>query len=405
MSSTAHPARVSQVDPRAGYLTLKPEIDAAIARVLESGRYLFGLESAALERDFAAWLGVNHAVGCGNGTDALALALRALGAGPGTAVATVSHTAVATVAAIEMAGAAPILLDIDPSDYTMDPEELVEVLQYPSAGLPPIRAVIPVHLYGQPAALDRITPLCEAFGVALLEDCAQAHGAALNERKIGTFGQAAAFSFYPTKNLAALGDAGMVVTSDPRLAARMGALRQYGWQSRRVAVEAGINSRLDEIQAAIVRVRLPYLERQNARRRIIAAAYDAALSGSSIAPPRRRAKTSHVFHQYVVRTEDRAGLQEHLDAEGIETSIHYPVPVHLQPAYAARVVLGPARCRVTERVRDEILSLPLYPELTDAEVLRVCNALRRYTRPRVEAVKLLQRSIDTRPSDSNAVAG
>ena len=203
---------VPQANPGAGYRALQGEIDAAVARVLQSGWYILGQEVRAFEAEFAAWLGTTTAVGCGNGTDALALALRALGIGPGTSVVTVSHTAVATVAAIEMVGATPVLIDIEPDYYTMDPGELAEVLARPPAGVPPIRAVIPVHLYGQPAALEPIIAACRRHGVAMVEDCAQAHGASISGRKVGTFAEVATFSFYPTKNLGALGDGGMLAT-------------------------------------------------------------------------------------------------------------------------------------------------------------------------------------------------
>jgi dTDP-4-amino-4,6-dideoxygalactose transaminase len=376
----APPVTIPQADPGAGYRAQRAEIDAAVARALESGWYILGREGEAFEREFAAWLGTARAVGCANGTDALALILRGLGIGEGCAVATVSHTAVATVAAVEMAGAVPLLLDIEPDTYTMDPEELAAVLDDPPPGLPPIRAAIVVHLYGQAADLGPMLEACARAGVALVEDCAQAHGATLQGQRLGTFGQAAAFSLYPTKNLGALGDGGVLATDDFELADRVAALRQYGWRERYVSELVGVNSRLDELQAAILRARLPRLDSGNARRRAIAAAYDAALGAGRgrIAPPARREGAEHVFHQYVLRVApDRTGVQARLRAEGIGTGIHYPVPVHLQGAYRGRVALGPAGCAETERAAREVLSLPMYPELTDAQVERVCAALRR----------------------------
>jgi dTDP-4-amino-4,6-dideoxygalactose transaminase len=369
------PIDVPQANPGAGYRALRAEIDAAVARALGSGWYILGAEGRAFEAEFAAWLGTAHAVGCGNGTDALTLALRALGIGAGSAVATVSHTAVATVAAIEMAGAVPVLIDIDPAHFTMDPGELEEVLARPPAGLPPIRAVIPVHLYGQAADLAAILPLCARHGVALVEDCAQAHGATLGGRKLGTLGEVACFSFYPTKNLGALGDGGIIATGDAALAERLAALRQYGWRRHYISDEVGMNSRLDELQAAVLRTRLPHLDACNARRGSIAGRYDAALADAAIAPPARRPGAGHVFHQYVVRVPERDAVQAALRARGIGTGVHYPVPVHLQPAYRGRVVLGPAGCRATERAAAEVLSLPMYPELSDAQVARVCDAI------------------------------
>ncbi|MCW3476789.1 DegT/DnrJ/EryC1/StrS family aminotransferase [Limobrevibacterium gyesilva] len=368
---------IPQANPGAGYRALQAEIDAAVARALASGWYILGGEGRAFEGEYAAWLGTARAVGCANGTDALALALRALGIGPGSAVATVSHTAVATVAAIEMVGATPVLIDIDPAHYTMDPVELAAVLDRPPAGLPPIRAVIPVHLYGQAADLAPIMAACTAHGVAVIEDCSQAHGATLDGRKLGTFTEISCFSLYPTKNLGALGDGGVVATHDDALATRVAALRQYGWHTHYISDEVGVNSRLDEIQAAVLRVKLAHLDAQNARRQAIAAAYDYALMGGALKPPARRAGAAHVFHQYVLRAADRTGLQARLRAEGIGTGIHYPMPVHLQPAYRGRVAMGPARCAQTERASAEVLSLPMFPELTDEQVAQVCAALRR----------------------------
>ena len=367
---------VPQANPGAGYRALKADIDAAVARVLESGWYILGQEGRAFEAEFAAWLGTTAAVACGNGTDALALALRSLDVGPAASVVTVSHTAVATVAAIEMVGATPLLIDIEPDHYTMDPAELAAVLEHPPAGLPPIRAVIPVHLYGQPAALEPIIAACARHGVPVIEDCAQAHGATLAGRRLGTFTEVATFSFYPTKNLGALGDGGMLATQDSERAARIAALRQYGWRTHYISDEVGVNSRLDEIQAAILRVKLRHLDAQNARRQAIAAAYDQALAGTALAPPARRAGAGHVFHLYVLRTPERTALQAQLRAAGIGTGIHYPSPVHLQPAYRGRVALGPSGCQVTESTAQQVLSLPMFPEMTDAQVAHVCETLR-----------------------------
>ncbi len=374
---SAPPIIVPQANPGAGYRALQSEIDAAVARALQSGWYILGQEVRAFEAEFAAWLGATAAIGCGNGTDALALALRALGVGPGMSVVTVSHTAVATVAAIEMVGASPLLIDIEPDYYTMDPAELADVLDHPPAGAPPIRAVIPVHLYGQPAALEPIVAACARHAIPVIEDCAQAHGATIGGRKVGNFTQAATFSFYPTKNLGALGDGGMVVARDAALGADIAALRQYGWRTHYISDAIGVNSRLDELQAAILRVKLQHLDAQNARRVAIAAAYDDALRNSALAPPARRAGAGHVFHLYVLRTPDRAAVQARLRAEGIGTGVHYPSPVHLQPAYRSRVALGPAGCRATEIAAGQVLSLPMYPELDDGQVAKVCGVLRR----------------------------
>ncbi|WP_137178713.1 DegT/DnrJ/EryC1/StrS aminotransferase family protein [Roseomonas sp. AR75] len=367
---------VPQADPGAGYRAQRAEIDAAVARALASGWYILGKEGEAFEREYAAWQGAARAIGCANGTDALTLAMRGLGIGPGATVVTVSHTAVATVAAIEMVGATPLLVDIDPDTYTMDPDELVAVLDDPPPGLPPIRAIIPVHLYGQACDLAPMLKAAAAHGVAVIEDCSQAHGATLGGKKVGNLGHVACYSLYPTKNLGALGDAGVLTTDDAALADRIGAIRQYGWKERYISSDVGVNSRLDELQAAILRVKLTALDAGIARRQAIAAAYDAALADSSMAPPARRADAGHVFHQYVLRTPDRASVMARLRAEGIATAIHYPQPVHLQPAYAGRTPLGPAGCAETARAAGEVMSLPMFPELTDAQVGKVCSALR-----------------------------
>lgn len=363
---------VPQANPGAGYQAHKQEIDAAISRALDSGWYILGQEGRAFETEFAAWLGAGTVVGCGNGTDAIALALRGLGIGAGSTVVTVSHTAVATVAAIESTGATPLLIDIEPDHYTMDPAELTEVLAHPPAGSPPIRAVVPVHLYGQTADVGVIDTLCRRHGIALIEDCAQSHGARRSGKMAGTFGDAATFSFYPTKNLGALGDGGAVVARDPEVAARIAALRQYGWKRHYISDEVGMNSRLDELQAAILRVKLSHLDAANARRRDIAKQYDAVLGPRA---PRRRRGSEHVYHLYVVRVTDRDQVQAKLRGRGIGSGIHYPLPVHLQPAYAGRVALGPSRCLESERAASEVLSLPLYPELTDEQVAAVCAAI------------------------------
>ena len=368
---------VPQADPGAGYRAQKAEIDAAVARALASGWYILGKEGEAFEREYAAWQGAARAVGCANGTDALALAMRGLGIGPGATVVTVSHTAVATVAAIEMVGATPLLLDIDPDTYTMDPDELASVLADPPPGLPPIRAVIPVHLYGQACDLAPMLEAAAAHGVAVIEDCSQAHGATYGGRKVGNHGRVACYSLYPTKNLGALGDGGVLTTDDAALADEIGAIRQYGWKERYISAGVGVNSRLDELQAAILRVKLTALDAGIARRQAIAAAYDAALAGTPFSPPARRGDGLHVFHQYVVRVPDRAAVMARLRAEGIATAIHYPQPVHLQPAYRGRVALGPAGCAETARAAGEVMSLPMFPELTDGQVEQVCEALRR----------------------------
>jgi dTDP-4-amino-4,6-dideoxygalactose transaminase len=364
---------IPQTDPKAAYLAQRPAIDAAIARVLERGRYILGDEVASFEREFAAYVGARHGVGAASGTDALVLALKAIEVGPADYVATVSHTAVATVAAIELAGARPLLVDIDPASGTMDPAALARALASPPGR---VAAILPVHLYGQPADLDAILPLARRHGARLIEDCAQSHGARIGAARTGAIGDLAAFSFYPTKNLGALGDGGLVATSDEALAGRLRALREYGWRARYVSDLAGMNSRLDELQAAVLRVKLAALDADNRRRAALAAAYDRGLAGLALELPRRRAGADHVFHQYVVRSPRRDALRQALAARGIGTNIHYPVPVHLQPAYRGRVAIGPSGLGESERAAREVLSLPLYPQLAEAALAEIVAALR-----------------------------
>ena len=365
---------IAQTDPKSAYLAQQKEIDAAIARVLAGGRYILGEEVAAFEQSFAAYIGVPHGIGVASGTDALVLALKAAGIAPGDYVATVAHTAVATVAAIELAGARPLLVDIEPLTGTMDPGSLSRALASPPGR---VAAILPVHLYGQAADLEAILPLARRHRARVIEDCAQCHGALLGAARLGSFGDLAAFSFYPTKNLGALGDGGMVVTRDAVLAERLKALREYGWRQRYVSDLAGMNSRLDELQAAVLRVKLAALDADNQRRAAIAALYDRGLAGLSLTLPARRAGAGHVFHQYVLRSPRRDALRDALAASGIATNIHYPVPVHLQPAYRGRVAIGPTGLGESERAAREVLSLPLYPQLDDAAVGEVVAALKR----------------------------
>ena len=371
---TARP--IPQTDPRAGYFERQAEIDAAIARVLASGQYILGPEVEAFEAGFAAWLGIGDAVGTGSGTDAIELALRACGIGSGDLVFTVSHTAVATVAAIERAGAVPVLVDIERGGFTMDPAALEAALRDKPPGRP--AAILPVHLYGAPADLSPILELARRHGMRVIEDCAQSHGAAYRGRPTGSLGDIACFSFYPTKNLGALGDAGMTATDDPELAVALRELREYGWRERYVSARTGINTRLDPLQAAILAVRLPHLDDDNARRQRIAARYDTGLAGLPLALPWRRAGCSHVFHQYVIRSAERDRLREHLRAAQIGSGIHYPVPVHLQPAYEGRLGEFPAGLPETTRAMREILSLPIYPQLAEAAADRVIAEIRRF---------------------------
>src|SRR5262245_13428500 len=342
---------VPVADPKRSYLAHKQAIDRAIAKVLDEGHYILGNEVAAFEASFAAFVGVRFAIGVASGTDALALALQAHGIQRGDGIVTVSHTAVATVAAVEMVGAMPVLADIEPAFYTLDPVSLERALAGHASGgngtRPPIKAAIVVHLYGQPAAMSEIAAICARRGVLLIEDCAQAHGAGLVDRGVGSWGTAA-FSFYPTKNLGALGDGGAVTTNDPAIANKVRMLREYGWRQRYVSEIPGANSRLDELQAAILLAKLPWLANDNRRRQKIAQVYDDGLGGSVVRPARRPG-ANHIFHQYVVRVAERQAFQQLLRCRGIGTSVHYPVPIHLQPAYCDRIWLVDGALPVTER--------------------------------------------------------
>jgi len=304
--------------------------------------------------------------------------LRACGIGSGDLVFSVSHTAVATIAAIERAGATPVLVDVEPGTYTMAPRELLRVLRAPPIGRP--AAVLPVHIYGQPADLLSLAEIAQQFGLRLIEDCAQSHGALYRGKPAGSFGDIGCFSFYPTKNLGALGDGGMVVTNDPALAAALREIREYGWRERYVSASAGINSRLDPIQAAVLGVKLGSLMAGNARRQAVAERYDAGLAGLPLALPTRRSRATHAFHQYVIRLAERDRLREALRAAGIGSGIHYPVPVHQQPAYKGRLAHGPSGLGVTERAAPQILSLPIYPQLSDEAVDRVIAEIRDFFR-------------------------
>lgn len=351
---------------RAQYLALQPEMDAAAARVLDSGWYILGQEVAAFETEFAAYCGTAGCVGVNSGTDALHLALRACDIGPGDEVITVAHTAVATVAAIRMTGATPVLVDIDPDTFTMNPAAAA------AAVTPRTKAIVPVHLYGQTAAMEEILDLAYSKNLRVIEDCAQAHGATYAGKRAGSMGDLGCFSFYPTKNLGALGDGGAVVGTDPELLAKVRLLREYGWTpaDRYVSQIEGVNSRLDELQAAFLRVKLARLDAWNARRQAIAARYATGL-GTAVRVPTVGPAREHVYHLYVVRTPHRDRLRAALQARGIGTGIHYPVPVHRQPAYQHMPVSLP----VTEAAAAEILSLPMHPFLTDADVDAVIAAV------------------------------
>jgi dTDP-4-amino-4,6-dideoxygalactose transaminase len=361
---------VPMIDLKAAYHAQAAEIDAAVKRVLESGWYILGKELAGFENAFSTWCGVPHTVGVGNGTDAIIVALRGLGVGDSDIVFTVSHTAVATVAAVELSGATPILVDIDPQTYTIEPHKLEDAIKSAKAAGGRPKAVIGVHLYGHPCDVTAIKDICRRHDLFFLEDCAQAHGAMVDGRRVGGFGDIASFSFYPTKNLGAFGDGGAVVAHDAALAARCGAIRQYGWLERYLSDMQGMNSRLDEIHAAMLAVRLTRLDIEIAARRSIAAVYDGALHGL-IETPVVRPGVAHAYHLYVVRSIQRDALAQALKAGGIGTGVHYPVPVHLQKAYEGRIAVARSGMAETEQAAREVLSLPMHAFLSEEDVAHV----------------------------------
>jgi dTDP-4-amino-4,6-dideoxygalactose transaminase len=365
---------MSWASPAAQYRAHKNAIEAAITRVLDSGAYVLGSEVESFERAFADYCGVAHGVGTGSGTDALIIALRSLDVGPADEVITVSHTAVATVAAIIATGATPVLVDVDAASYTIDPAQVEEAVG------PRTKAIVAVHLYGLPADLNAIAAIAKRHRLRLVEDCAQSAGACYRDQRAGSFGDVACFSFYPTKNLGAIGDGGMVLTRDAALASRARRLHQYGWNEARETEDIGVNSRLDSLQAAILGAKLPHLEADNGRRAAIAARYAGGLSGLPLVLPATREECTHVYHLYVIACDERNALIEHLASHGIGCGIHYPVPVHLQKGYAERVRVSERGLPVTERLVRRIVSLPIYPELGDTEVDKVNTAIRGFYR-------------------------
>ena len=350
---------------------LRDELLAATERVLDSGMFIMGPELLAFEAEFAAQCGSSHAVGVGNGLDALALALQAMGIGPGDEVITPGHTFIATWLAISACGATPVAADVDPSTYTLDPDSLARVIT------PRSRAVIAVHLYGHPADMDAIDALATQHGLKVLEDAAQAHGALYKGRPCGSLGDAAAFSFYPTKNLGAVGDGGAVTTSDAEIARLVRRRRNYGSEKKYIFDEQGGNSRLDELQAALLRVKLPHLATANDVRRTIAARYLDALSGLNLVLPHAAQWADPAWHLFVVRVRDRARFIAHLAAKGVGTQIHYPRLPHHQGAYG-HMPIPPQALPASVAIASEVVSLPLWPEMTEDMISHVIDAVRSY---------------------------
>jgi len=360
------------VDLKAQYATIRDDVRAAIDGVLESTQFILGDAVSEFERDFAAYLGVGHAIGVGSGLDALSLALRALGIGPGDDVIVPANTFIATALGVTATGATPTLVDCREDTYEIDPE-LIE-----SAITPRTKAIMPVHLYGQSADMDRILEIAAAHGLDVVEDAAQAHGTRFRGKLCGTMGRVGCFSFYPGKNLGAYGDGGMVVTDDDQIAERLRRLRNYGQSAKYVHVERGTNSRLDTIQAAVLGVKLRRLDGWNASRAANAARYMERLAGGGLILPVLDERSTHVYHLFVVRTPHRAELQRHLLDRGVQSLIHYPIPIHFQEAYRD-LGRGPGAFPVTERLANEILSLPMFPELTEEQIDRVSDAIAEFT--------------------------
>jgi dTDP-4-amino-4,6-dideoxygalactose transaminase len=360
--------KVPYLDLKAQYRSIKPEIDAAIARVLESCLFVLGPEVAAFEQDFAAYSGTSECIALNSGTSALHLALLAGGVGPGDEVITVPFTFVASVAAVVYAGAKPVLVDIDPRSFTMDPASIEAVLT------PRTKAIMPVHLYGQPADMDPIMEVARRHNLVVIEDAAQAHGAKYKGRPVGSIGNMACFSFYPGKNLGAYGEGGAVTTSNTEYARAVRMLRDWGQDRKYHHVLRGYNYRMEGFQGAILRVKLRHLDSWTEARRAIVNKYNQLLADSGMELPTQMPWARHVYHAYTVRTKERGVVQAALEKEGIQTGIHYPVPVHLQPAYAD---LGYARGAFphSEKAADEVLSLPLFPEMTDDQIRSVSHAL------------------------------
>jgi dTDP-4-amino-4,6-dideoxygalactose transaminase len=357
---------------RRQYQNTKAEIDEAISRVIESGSFMGGAEVQSFETEFAAYCGKTFGIVLGSGSGALNLTLRALGVGLGDEVITVSFTLSATLDAIVDLGAIPVLVDVDPDTYTLDPRLLEEAIT------PRTKLVLPVHIYGHPAEMDPICEIASRHSLPVVADACEAHGTLYKGRQVSSLADASCFSFYPTKNLNAFGDGGGVVTDDAGLASRLRMLRSHGWDRRFHSAVSSLNSRMDEIQAAVLRTHLPHLDSWNGRRREIAARYDAALSSSRVRPASHARWASPSYYLYVVATPARDKLRKAFDDANIATDVHWPEPPHLQPAFAP-LGYGPGSLPITERLCDEVLTIPMFPELTDGEVERVCQVLRQST--------------------------
>ena len=354
-------------NPSEQFKSHQSEIEDVVISVMRGNSYVLGEQVKILERKFAEYIGVSSVIGVASGTDAIEIALRALNIGFGDEVITVSHTAVATIAAIEATGASAVLVDVDPKFYTLNPNQLQESLTNKT------KAIIAVHLYGQAADLDPIITFCNLNKIYLIEDASQAHGAKYNNKRLGSIGDIGCFSCYPTKNLGAIGDAGLVTTNNEELASRIRRIREYGWENR-VSMEPGRNSRLDELQAAILLIKLKYLDEDNQKRRDVAEFYFNKLSQYPILLPSIRGNGESVFHLFVIQVDDRNSLLSYLKQGGIIAGVHYSLPVHMHPAYKDRVIKSKDMI-VTENIVNKIISLPIYPELSKSDAKKIVNRI------------------------------
>ncbi|HTS35729.1 MAG TPA: DegT/DnrJ/EryC1/StrS family aminotransferase [Candidatus Solibacter sp.] len=363
--------KIPLLDLKAQYRSIKPEIDAAIARVLDSCQFVLGSEVGAFEQEFAAYCGTSECIALNSGTSALHLALLAAGIGPGDEVITVPFTFVASVAAVLYVGARPVLVDIDPHSFTMDPNAVEAAIT------PRTKAILPVHLYGQSADMDPIMEIARRHGLIVIEDAAQAHGAKYKGRPVGSIGDIGCFSFYPGKNLGAYGEGGAVTTNNPEYGRTVRMLRDWGQDRKYHHLLRGYNYRMEGFQGAILRVKLRHLEEWTAARRMVVGKYNELLADSGVETPREMPWARHVYHLYTVRSGCRDALQQSLAAEGVQTGVHYAVPAHLQPAYSD-LGYGKGSLPESEKAAAEVLSLPLYPELSDAQIEAVTRAVQEF---------------------------
>ena len=361
---------INCANPKAQYSSYKDEIDLAIKRVLDSGWYILGKEVESFEIEFANYNKSNYSIGVGSGTEALHLSLRALNIKSGDEVITTAHTAVATASAIVLSGAKPIFVDIEKHNFNIDPNLIEDAITENT------KAIMPVHIYGHPCDMEPIMGIAKKHGLKVIEDCAQAHGATISGKRVGTFGDLGCYSFYPTKNLGAIGDGGAIVTDDRKLAKKVKLLREYGWEQRYISTKNGWNSRLDEVQAAIHRIKLNHLDDDNNKRIERANKYILNLKDSPIDLPISKKSINHVYHLFVIKVKSRDDLKEYLNNQGIQTTIQYPIPIHKQKYY--NKIVSNISLPITEQYANKILSLPIYPELEIESVDNVCDIIKNY---------------------------